>query len=193
MENLVLDQVGQISALFKPFRLELLTMLAEPRTCGQLAESFHTSPQKIYYHVKVLESAGLVEKVNEKRVRGIMEGYYQAAAQSYWLSPQLVDQLGGERQVTDRLSLGYILGLAQQVQSEVTPLLKLGGEVPAVGLSAQINLSTGSDRAAFLAELQEAVQRLAERYGSVEDEQVNSDGDENYRLILACYPQLKDS
>jgi len=104
-----------------------------------------------------------------------------------------VDQLSGERRVNDRLSLGYLLGLAQQVQSEVTPLLKLEGEVPTLGLSAQINLSQGADRAAFLGELQEAVQRIAEKYGSVENEPVNPGGDENFRLILACYPQLKDS
>jgi DNA-binding transcriptional ArsR family regulator len=193
MENLVLDQVAQISALFKPIRLELLTMLAEPRTCRQLAEAFHTSPQKIYYHIKVLERAGLVEKKYEKRVRGIMEGYYQAAAESYWLAPQLVNKLGGERPVNGQMSLGYLLGLAEQVQSEVTPLLKLESEVPSVGLSAQIYLNRESDRAAFLDELQEVVQNLAEKYGSVENEPVNSGVDESFRLILACYPQLNDS
>lgn len=109
MENLVLDQVRQVSVLFKPIRLELLTMLDESRTCGQLAEAFGTSPQKIYYHVKVLERAGLVKKVSEVRVRGIMEGYYQAAAESYWLSPQLVSRLGRERQSKEQMSLGYLL------------------------------------------------------------------------------------
>lgn len=193
MENLILDQVGQINALFKPIRLELLTMLAEPRSCGQLAEAFHTSPQKIYYHIKVLERAGLVEKAYEKRVRGIMEGYYQAAAESYWLAPELVNQLGGERQVNGQMSLGYLLGLAQQVQSEVTPLLKIKGDIPSLGISAQVNLSQGSDRASFLEELQEAVQELAVKYGSVENEQGSLGGEENFQLILACYPQMSDS
>ena len=185
MENLVLDQVGQISALFKPIRLELLTMLDEPRTCGQLADRFNTSPQKIYYHLKVLERAGLVEKVYEKRVRGIMEGYYQAAADSYWLSPQLVNQLGGGQKVSGQMSLGYLLRLAEQVQSEVTPLLNSEGDTPSLGISAQVNLGAGSDRAAFLEELQTLVRGLAEKYAS-------KGGDQNemgsFRLILACYP-----
>ena len=193
MENLVLDQVGQISALFKPIRLEMLTMLAEPRTCGQLAEVFHTSPQKIYYHIKVLERAGLVVKVYEKRVRGIMEGYYQAAAESYWLAPELINKLGGERRVNGQMSLGYVLGLAGQVQSEVAPLLKHEGEVPSLGISAQVNLKHGSDRAEFLEELQNAVQKIAEKYGSLEDEEVHGGGEENFRLIFACYPRVSES
>jgi DNA-binding transcriptional ArsR family regulator len=186
MENFVLDQVRQVSALFKPIRLELLTMLDEPRTCGQLAEARNTSPQKIYYHVKVLERAGLVKKVSEKRVRGIMQGYYQAVAESYWLSPQLVNQLGGERRSKGQMSLGYLLGLAEQVQNEVAPLLKSKGEVPSLGVSAQINLQDGTDRASFLEELQELVQELAEKYGAEEPDQEEG-GD--FRLILACYPR----
>lgn len=192
MENLVLDQVSQISALFKPIRLELLTMLAEPRSCGQLAEIFHTSPQKVYYHIKVLERAGLVEKAYEKRVRGIMEGYYQAAAESYWLAPELINQLGGERRINGQMSLGYLLGLAAQVQSEIAPLLRQEGDIPSLGISAQVNLSRDANRAEFLEELQTAVQKIAEKYGSREDEEVNGGG-KNFRLVFACYPQVSES
>ena len=193
MENLVLDQVRQVSVLFKPIRLELLSMLDEPRTCGQLAGAFGTSPQKIYYHVKVLEQAGLVEKVSEKRVRGIMEGYYQAAAEFYWLSPQLVNQLGGERESKGQMSLGYLLGLAEQIQTEVSPLLKSQGDIPALGLSAQISLQDSTDRASFLEELQELVQGLAEKYGSGDSDRDGAEGRENFRLILACYPHTGNS
>jgi DNA-binding transcriptional ArsR family regulator len=192
MENLVIDQVGQISALFKPIRLELLTMLDEPRTCGQLAERFHTSPQKIYYHLKVLEREGLVEKVYEKRVRGIMEGYYQAVADSYWVAPELVNKLGGERRVNGQMSLGYLLGLAEQVQSEVALLLKLEGDIPSLGISAQVSLSQESDRADFLEELQAAVQKIAEKYGSAETDRDDGGREDYFRLIFACYPQSSD-
>ena len=193
MENLVLDQVGQIRALFKPIRLELLSELAEPRTCGQLAGVFHSSPQKICYHLKVLERAGLVKKVYEKRVRGIMEGYYQAAAGSFWLAPELVKDLGGERRANEQMSLGYLLGLAEQVQSEVAPLLDHEADIPVLGISAQVNLRQGSDRAEFLQELQAAVQRIAEKYGASVEDQSLGGGDENFRLIFACYPQLVNS
>lgn len=188
MEDFVLDQVGQVKALIKPIRLELLTMLDKPRTCSQLAESFHTSPQKIYYHIKVLERSGLVKKVSEKRVRGIMEGYYQAVAESYWLSPQLINQLGGERRSNEQMSLGYVLGLAEQVLREVTPLIKSKTNVPSLGISGQVNLRDETDRSNFLQELQEMVQELAEKYGAKDPDQTDAEKGMNFRFIMACYP-----
>jgi DNA-binding transcriptional ArsR family regulator len=47
--------------LLKPIRLEILKRLDEPRTCPELADYFDETPQKVYYHVKALEHAGLVE------------------------------------------------------------------------------------------------------------------------------------
>lgn len=188
MENFVLEKVGQVSALFKPMRIELLAMLDEPRTCGQLAKTFQTSPQKIYYHLKVLEQAGLVKKVAEKRVRGIMEGYYQAAADSYWLSPELVEKFGGERGSKDQLSLNYLLGLAEQVRSEVIPMLNSEKEIPSLGISGQIRLRDSADRVSFLNELQGLVYKLAEKYGSGESEEMSDQSGGDFRLILACYP-----
>lgn len=188
MENFVLDQVGQVKTLFKPIRLELLAVLDKPRTCSQLAESFHTSPQKIYYHIKVLERSGLVKKVSEKRVRGIMEGYYQAVAESYWLSPQLIYQLGGERRSREQMSLGYVLGLAEQVLNEVTPLLKSKTNIPSLGVSGQINLRDETDRSNFLKELQDLVTNLAEKYGDQGFDHTDTEGDMNFKFIMACYP-----
>ena len=87
MQNvLYIEDVNQAMALLKPIRLEILKRLGEASTCPELAEYFDESPQKIYYHVKALESAGLVQKVEERRVRGIVEGHYQATANAYWLA-----------------------------------------------------------------------------------------------------------
>src|SRR5262245_31412071 len=112
-----LDRVGQAEALLKPLRVDVLRRLAEPRSCTQVAAELQQTPQKVYYHVKRLEEAGLVERVAQRRVRGIHEGIYQATARSYWLSPRLVGTLG--RRATDRLSLGYLLDLVEQVQADV--------------------------------------------------------------------------
>ncbi|NIP51249.1 MAG: helix-turn-helix transcriptional regulator, partial [Phycisphaerae bacterium] len=91
-ETFYVDSVEQAESLLKPQRIELLNAMGEARTCPELAEQFGRSPQQIYYHIKALEKVGLVEKVAEKRVRGTVEGHYQAAARTYWLAPQLVGQ-----------------------------------------------------------------------------------------------------
>src|SRR5260221_9962125 len=89
-----IEEVDQAMALLKPIRLEILRRLGEPRTCDELAEVFEDSTQKIYYHVKALQAAGLGEKVPGKRISGTIEGYYQAKTRSYLLGPKLVGKGG---------------------------------------------------------------------------------------------------
>jgi predicted transcriptional regulator len=92
---LYIEEVDQAATLLNPLRLDLLKRMAEPRSCPELAEFVGQSPQKVYYHVKALERAGLVNKVGERRIRGMVEGRYQAKGRSYWLSPNLVGRIGG--------------------------------------------------------------------------------------------------
>lgn len=192
MENIFLIQSPQqAKAIFKPIRLEILQLLNLPHTCTELAEVLNTSPQKIYYHIKILQDSGLVKKVREERVRGIMEGYYQASAASYMLSPGMVEKLGGAEMAKQQLSLANLLNLIQQMQAEITVLSQSKEEIPSIGLSAQISLNSPADRSAFHTELQECIQKLAEKYGARQESPPHPK--DVYRLILACYPtQLKE-
>ncbi len=116
-----LDQIEQAEALLRPQRIEVLRQLAEPRSCTEVAVELDQTPQRVYYHVKRLLEAGVVRQVAERRVRGIHEGIYQAAGRSYWLSPRLVGRIG-LRQTRDRLSLGYLVDLMEDVQADVAAL-----------------------------------------------------------------------
>lgn len=158
---------------------------AEETTCSELAALLASTPQKVNYHVRALEAAGLVERVAERRVRGIVEGIYRARARTYWLSPRLVGRLGGPMQTSDEASLGYVIQLAEEVQAEVAALASgaEGGErIPSLGLSAQVVFNEPGDRAAFLRDVQKTFTRLAAKYGG------GVDG-ERYRIALACYPK----
>ena len=188
---LYIEDVNQAMTLLKPIRLEILKRLDEPRTCPELAEYFDETPQKIYYHVKALESAGLVEKVEERRVRGVVEGHYQASARAYWLAPKLVGQIGGAKVAQDQVSLRVLLDLAEEVHDDIGKLgnqSALGRNVPSLSLSAHIHLPDGNRRAAFLHELQEVFQHLARKYSLPEEEALLTD-EQGFRLVLMCYPK----
>ena len=185
---LYIEEVDQAMALLKPIRLEILRRLDEPRTCDDLADVFQDSPQKIYYHVKALQEAGLVEKVAGKRIRGTVEGYYQAKARSYWLAPSLVGKVGSLQQTRDQASLRILLQLAEDVIEDTARLgskSEAGQPVASMSLSAQIHLSDSAQRAEFLQELQATFQNLAMKYGIAED----TDDSMNFRLVLMCYPK----
>ncbi|TDO54765.1 helix-turn-helix protein [Kribbella sp. VKM Ac-2527] len=177
---LYLEQLDQAEALFKPQRIEVLRRLAEPHTCGEVAEQLGQTPQRVYYHVKRLAEAGLVTKVDERKVRGIHEGVYQATARSYWLSPRLVGRIGGLRRAQDELSLGYLLDLMEEVQADVAALDRTAPELPSIGVSGEIRVPPDR-RQEFFRDLQSTLQDLFSRYGGAE-------GDA-FKLAVACYPK----
>lgn len=179
---LYLEEIEQAEALLKPQRVEVLRQLAEPGTCGEVAARLGQTSQRVYYHVKRLVDAGLVDLVSERRVRGINEGIYQAAARSYWLSPRLVGRIGLTK-ARDELSLGYLLDLMEEVQADIAALDKTAPELPSIGLSGEIHVQP-EKRQEFLTDLQTMMRELFTRYGGAE-------GDA-FKLAVACYPKGED-
>ena len=188
---MLIEKPEQAEALLHPLRLKLLRRTDEPRTCTELAEALGETPQKIYYHVKVLERAGALQKVEERRVRAIQEGYYQATARSYWLAASLVGRIGGPPRARDQMSLGFLLGLAEELQTDVGRLAATERETPSLGFSAQIRLAKPAERTAFLTDVQNAIQSIARKYGAAGP--LRPKGDPNtFRLVFACYPRPEE-
>jgi len=183
----VIDRADEASEVLKPARIEILSRLAQPRTCPELARELGMTTQKVNYHMNVLKDAGLVELVEERRKRGTIEGVYQAVAKSFWLSPRLVAKLGRHARTKDQASLRYLLQLAEDLQLDISRLIERqqSDSRPSLGVNAHIQLRDETGRAEFLAEVKEIFAHLARKYGG-------SDGDSagdrcGYRLMLACY------
>ncbi|MEU6645360.1 helix-turn-helix domain-containing protein [Saccharomonospora sp. NPDC046836] len=174
---LYLDRLEQAEALLKPQRIEILRALAVPSTCTEVANRLNQTPQRVNYHVKRLLEHDLVRQIAERKVRNVYEGIYQAAARSYWLSPQLVGQVGGRP--TDALSLGRLLDIAEEIQRDIAAIDTTEDDVPSLGVTGQIYLSP-EQRPAFLTELQETLQDLFTRYGG--------SAGEPFKLAVTCYP-----
>jgi hypothetical protein len=189
---LYIESVDQAATLLQPFRIDLLQQMVEPRTCPELGAHFDMTAQKIYYHIKALEKAGLVERVSENRVRGVVEGVYQAKARSYWLAPKLVGLIGGTQPTQDQTSLRFLLSLAEEMYEDIGHLgqkSEVGQDVPSLGLSAQIYLPDSGRRADFLNDVQTVFQSLARKYGIPADDMGDDLVGKAFRLILACYPR----
>jgi DNA-binding transcriptional ArsR family regulator len=188
-----INEVEQAAALMNPLRIEMLKHMDEPRTCPELAEVFGETAQKLYYHVKALEKANLVEKVAERRVRGVVEGIYQAKARAYWVSPQLVRALGGE-DTGSQTNLRFLLTLAEEVHDDIgrlTQVLENSDDVPTMALSAHVHLPDADARAEFLDEAQQLFEALARKYGAQAG--IGATSGQLFRLVLAAYPKVEKS
>jgi DNA-binding transcriptional ArsR family regulator len=178
-EIFYLERLDQAEALLRPGRIEILRQLAAPASCTDVAGRLGQAPQKVYYHVKRMEQAGLVDRVAERQIRGITEGIYQAGGSSYWLAPSLVGEIG-RRRAEDEMSLGFLLSLSEQIQSDLARLAAGTGERPSLGMSGEVRLQP-ERRHEFLADLRGAVQGVLARYGG-------PDG-VPFKIAFACYPK----
>jgi Helix-turn-helix domain len=193
---LLVESVPQAAVLLKPLRIAMLREMTEPRSCPELAATFEQTPQKIYYHVKTMQQAGLIERAGERSVNGIREGFYRARSRSYWLSPRLVGALGGRRTVRDQSSLRMLAGHAEEMLEDVGRLGELstsGQHVPSLSLAVDVDLPTSERRGAFLAELRSSFQDIARRYAAdAELSETSPDATrigQTFRFTLACYPK----
>lgn len=183
-EIFLLENTSQVQALVGPLRLAVLRHLSQPATNGEIAALLGESPQKTHYHLKALEEAGLVERVDERKVRGIMEGVYQATARSYWLSPALTGEPGARRRVGGQVNLGFLVTLAESVQSDLARLAKYEGDVPSLAFALDIDLKD-SDAKDFLREARATVEKVSSKYAGKAS---RSRSRTRFRLALACYP-----
>src|SRR5687768_12287398 len=88
-----IDSLERASALLHPLRMRLLTLAAdEPISAMDIAKELRESPQKLNYHLKALEKAGLLKKVREEKKRNLTKAYYQAQAKRLWFSPKLMQE-----------------------------------------------------------------------------------------------------
>lgn len=189
-----IEDIEQANTLLNSQRLEILRRLNQPRTCPELGADLDESPQKINYHIKVLERAGMVKKVSERQARGFTENVYQASAHSYWLSPTLVGKIGGLRPARDQASLRLLSDLAAQVIEDVGRIghrSSAGQEIPSLSLSGQIHLPDAERRAEFRQEIQRFFSHLAQKYSVPEGGATETEPGQSFRLALLCYPTIR--
>ena len=74
-----IDDPRYVKAMSHPLRVRILAMLDERKASpNQLASWLGASLGTVAYHVRTLEQLGLIELVDETRVRGAVEHHYRA-------------------------------------------------------------------------------------------------------------------
>ena len=184
----VLEHPAAAAAALDPRRAEILATLAEPGSATTVAHALGLARQKVNYHLRLLEEHGLVELVEERPRRGLTERVVRASARGYVVSPSALGRNGADPERTDRLSSRYLLAVAARLISEVGRLATsadaAGKRLPTLTLDAEVRFASAADRAAFTAELGEAITALVSRY---HDE--SASGGRWHRLIVAAHPR----
>ena len=177
------DPAAAVVAL-DPVRARLLGALGEPASAAELATRLGLSRQKINYHLRALESHGLVRLAGERRWGGLTERRLVATATSYVVSPGALGDVATDPARADRLSARYLFALAARVVRVVASLARRadaqGRRLATLGIDAEIAFADAEARTAFADELAAVVTALTSKYHAA--------GGRPHRLVVAVHP-----
>ncbi|MGF1466436.1 MAG: ArsR/SmtB family transcription factor [Sandaracinaceae bacterium] len=169
-----------------PLRRAVLAALQErPASAASIAARLDASRQRVNYHVRELERAGLVELVETRPRRGFRERVLRATARAVVPEPELQGDIDGAVEAQDGFAAETLIALSARTASDVARMRRsaAGAEQRLVtfAIEAEVGFHRPSDIQAFAKDLAEAVATLAERYG-------RGGAQRSYRVVLGGYP-----
>jgi DNA-binding transcriptional ArsR family regulator len=186
----VIEDPAAAEAALDPSRASMLAQMSQPRSATMLAAAVGLPRQKVNYHLRTLERHGLVELVEERRKGNVTERLLRATAESFVISPAALAAVAPDpARAPDRLSARWLLALGAQLVRDVGDLIKASGKankrLATFGMDGEVRFASAVDRAAFAAELTQAVTSLVARY---HDE--IAPGGRSYRLVIGVHPKV---
>lgn len=182
-----LDDDKSVRAALTPLRRQLLEALRTPASAAQLAERLGLPRQKLGYHLRALEDAGLVRLAEQRRRRGFTERLLVST--DYVVDPGLLAQAPVDPdavEAQDRHAADHLIRTASAVVRDVAHMQReaeaQGARLLTLTVEADLTFARPADFDAFTEELAEAVAVLARRHAA--------ETGRRYRLIAGAHPAL---
>ncbi len=169
----LLDADATAASLLDPVRREILAQLQDPGSAISVASRLGLPRQRLGYHIRAMEEAGLLRHVGDRRRGNFTERLLQASARHYLIPPQLLGVLGTDpKQVADKASSAYQVAVAADVAQTVATMREAaetaGKRLPTVTMQVDVRFASAADQRAFGEELTEAIAGLVEKYHRVD-------------------------
>lgn len=183
----LLDDLDAAHLALAPIRRRILASLVEPASAAGLAERLEMPRQKIGYHLKALEDAGLVRLAGERKKRGFTERLF-VAAENYVLDPALLQAVPDPDAIEaqDRHAAGHLINTASAMVRDVARMREAadaeGSRLLTLTVEADMSFAAPADFDAFSRDVADAVARLARQY--------SAPGGRRYRLTAAAHPAV---
>jgi DNA-binding transcriptional ArsR family regulator len=184
----VIGETDRAASVLHPLRLRILGEVAEAASAAELAPRLGVPRQLVNYHLRQLESDGLVEVVGERRKRNCTERLVRAVARSYMISPSAFGRLAAHPDhVDDRASSAYLVAAAARLISETadqrTAAERAGKRLATLTIESDVRFATPAAQRQFAADLTEAVAAVVAKHHDDE-----TPGGRRFRLMIGSYP-----
>ena len=183
----LLDDRDTALLALAPIRRDILAALVKPGSAASLARDLNLPRQKLGYHLRALEEAGLVKLVEERQRRGFTERLL-IAAPAYVLDPALLQPPADPDAVEtqDRFAADHLVSAASALVRDVARMQQAaeaeGTRLLTLTVEADVTFATPADFDAFAEALSAAAADLARRF--------NAPSGRRYRLIAAAHPAV---
>lgn len=181
-----IDSEEQLRALSHPLRQRILeAMIPEERTTMQVARQLGEKPTRLYHHVAKLRDAGLIEQVRTRRVRGTVEKYHRAVAESFSATRKLMEMAPQGDDLLDPIQdaiVGLMDGTLADIRESIADGHFAGCSEEEAPVITRMHLF-GTDEEQLLALRDKLVEWVHEAIETTE-----SEGEAEYAATLAFFP-----
>jgi len=173
--------VDVVQTPLAPLRRAVLEHLREPASATEVAARLGETRQRVNYHVRELERAGLVELVEERARRGCTERVVRATASAVLVEPAVIGELSTAER--DRFAADTLLAggarLVRDVAAARTAADARGQRLLTFAIEAEIGFARPSDLERFTDALADRIAELAAEFGP---------GRRRYRILVGGHP-----
>jgi DNA-binding transcriptional ArsR family regulator len=181
----------RLRAALPPLRRRLLERLREPASATQLAAEFELPRQRLNYHLKVLEQAGLIELVEERQRRGCVERIMRASASAFVVDPTVMNprERSEFTRIQDRFAAEHLVNTAADTVRNVARMQdaaeRSGTRLLTFTIEADIRFAHPGDVHRFTDALADALATTAAQF--------DNPGGRSYRVMVGGHPTPKET
>jgi DNA-binding transcriptional ArsR family regulator len=177
-----LDEPDKVRRALSPIRRQLLARLREPGSATQLAAEMDLPRQRVNYHLRALEDAGLLELVEERPRRGCTERILRTKPGALVVDPTVIDS--EFTHIHDQYAAEHLVGVAAGTVRDVARMqaaaAEQGKRLLTFTVEAEVRFAQPGDVHAFTDELTAAIREVVARFDT-------PDG-RRYRMVAGGHP-----
>jgi DNA-binding transcriptional ArsR family regulator len=183
----LVEQPDAVRAALSPIRRRLLERLREPASATQVAAELRLPRQRVNYHLRALEAAGLLDLVEERQRRGCVERILAARARAFVVDPNVLGAPATETaaDAQDRFSAEHLIHAAGAVVRHVSRMRARAEEQRTRLLTFAADTELAFASPADFEQFTTAVAAFIVREAA---SRRNADGGRKYRVLVAGYP-----
>jgi DNA-binding transcriptional ArsR family regulator len=189
-----LDEPDRVLTALSPLRRKLLNRLRDPSSATQLAAALGLPRQRVNYHLRTLEAAGLVELVELRQRRGFIERIVRAKPGAVVVDPTVMrhddrDEAAEIDRIQDQYAAEHLVEAAATTVRDVARMQvkadETGKKLLTFTIEAEARFADPASVHRFTDELADTLRQLLARYDQRHGRA--------YRIVAGGYPAARAS